>query len=223
MHTRLRQAVTVGLIAATIPLGMAPAAWSDDKRDDRRERIEQRNRERRDDKEDRDRERREDKARRDYERRREVEHRQWQRVNDRHEMERRREAERRHDEWLRHANRREWERRRELERHRAAAQWRFEHARGWRFEHRPGVWSPFFVWWRVDNRPILRPYPATRIVRYPTGYYELVGDGITSPFYWLWRPTVVVAAPPPIPVPPPMPSDYPFPADGLYLPPPPTG
>ncbi len=50
MHTRLRKAVTLGLIAAIIPLWMAPAAWSDDKRDDQRARTEQRNRELRDSK-----------------------------------------------------------------------------------------------------------------------------------------------------------------------------
>ena len=222
MHTRLRKALTLGLIAVTVPLGTLPA-WSDEKWDDRRERIEQRNRDRRDYKETRDRERRDDKEDRDRERRQDAERKRWEQINDRREIERRREAERRHDEWLRRTNRHEWERRRALDRHHAAALWRFERERGWRFESRPGFWSPFFVWWRIDNRPILRPYPTTRIVRYPTGYYELVGDGITAPFYWVWRPTVVVAAPPPVPVPPPLPAEYPFPADGVYLPPPPAG
>jgi hypothetical protein len=149
---------------------------------------------------------------------------QRERRDDRREHERkpeiRRDAERQHHEWQRAADRREWERRRDLERHRAAAYWRFERERGWRFEHRPGVWSPFFVWWSIGGQPLLRPYPTARIVRYPTGYYELVGDGITVPFYWLWRPTVVVQAPPPVPLPPPPPADYPFPQGGVYPPPP---
>jgi len=192
MHTSLRTAIGFGLIAAVATLGVAPPAWSDDRREDRRERWEERHGDRG------------DRAR---------------------EWERRRDAERRQAEWRRVADRREWERRRELERHRAAAHWRFERERGWRFEHRPGVWSPFFVWWTIDGRPLLRPYPITRIVRYPTGYYELAGDGVTTPFYWIWRPTVVVATPPPVPLPPPPPADYPFPADGGYPPPPgyPTG
>ena len=73
------------------------------------------------------------------------------------------------------------------------------------------------MWWVIDGRPHLRPYPTARIIRYPTGYYELIGDGFTVPYYWVWRPTVVVATPPP---PPPPPAEYPFPADGLYPPPP---
>ena len=86
---------------------------------------------------------------------------------------------------------------------------------------RPGIWSPAFVWWVIDGRPVLRPYPTARIVRYPTGSYELVGDGITTPYYWAWRPTVVVATPPPpVPLPPPPPADYPFPPGGVYPPPP---
>jgi hypothetical protein len=122
---------------------------------------------------------------------------------------------------MRHAaERREWERRREFDRQRAAAHWRFERGHGWRFEHRPGFWSPYFVWWVVDGRPVMRPYPTARIVRYQTGYYELVGDGFNVPYYWVWRPTVYATVPPPVPLPPPPPADYPFPPDGAYPPPP---
>jgi hypothetical protein len=136
--------------------------------------------------------------------------------------------ERRQHDWHRAAQRREWERRewerrREWDRHRAAAHWRFERDRGWRFEHRPGFWSPHFVWWRVDGLPVLRPLPTHRIVRYQHGYYELLGDGFTIPYHWVWRPTVVIATPPPpVPLAPLPPADYPFPPGGLY-PPPPTG
>ena len=149
--------------------------------------------------------------------------RRWDRRDvQRHEWERGREIQR-HDAVRRAAERREFERRRELDRHRAAAAWRFERNRGWRFEQRPGFWSPYFVWWSIGGHPALRPYPAARIVRYQTGSYELVGDGFTTPFYWVWRPTVVVATPPPpVPLPPAPPADYPFPPGGVY-PPPPTG
>jgi hypothetical protein len=150
------------------------------------------------------------------ERRREIRERWEERREREREWERRREAKRRHSEW-----RREWDRRRELERHRAATHWRFERDRGWRWEHRPGVWSPSFVWWAFEGRPLLRPYPTVRMVQYPTGYYELLGNGITVPFYWVWRPTVVVASPPPVPLPPPPPAEYPFPPEGAYPPPPP--
>jgi hypothetical protein len=123
--------------------------------------------------------------------------------------------------WDRHRER-EWRRHDWDRSHRAA--WHFHRGHGWRFEHRPGIWSPHFVWWRVDGRPILRPLPTVRIVRYPTGYYELVGDGFTVPYYWVWRSTVVAVTPPPVPLPPPAP-DYPFPPAGAYPPPPapPTG
>src|SRR5712691_4677968 len=97
-----------------------------------------------------------------------------------------REPDRREWQWRRAAERHEWERRRDLDRHRAAANWRFERERGWRFEHRPGAWSPYFVWWSAGGPPILRPYPTARIVRYSTGYYELIGDGFTVPFHWVW-------------------------------------
>jgi hypothetical protein len=95
MHTTVRTAIGLGLLAAVATAGLATPAWSDDKHD------------------------------RDH--------------------------------------RRDWERQR------AAAYWRFERGRGWRWEHRPGAWSPFFVWWAIDGRPLLRPYPTVRIVRYSTG------------------------------------------------------
>lgn len=161
-----------------------------------------------------------DDDRRDHKRDRRDE--RWDDRRDAHQRwEERRERER-HEQWRRAADRHEWERRRELERHRAAAHWRFERDRGWRFEHRPGSWSPFHVWRLIDGRPFLRPYPTVRIVRYPTGYYELVGNGITEPYYWVWRPTVVVSAPPPVPLPPPLSPDYSLPPDAAYPPAPPA-
>ena len=196
MQTLAYKALGLGLMVVVSALTVAPPAWSDEHRGrDRDERHE-----------------------RGWEGRREFDRHEWQR----RETERR-EAERRASEWRRAADHREWERRRELERHRAAANWRFERERGWRFERRPGAWSPYFVWWSLGGSPILRPYPTARIVRYSTGYYELVGDGIGVPFHWIWRPTVIVATPPPpVPLPPPPPADYPFPPSGMY-PPPPTG
>jgi hypothetical protein len=209
MKIPLRKALGFGLIAAVSVLAVTPPAWSDDKKDDRRGQRDGRHdrRDYRNDHRDRVRD-----QHREWERRREAERRH-------HEWERRRAAERQHHEWRRAAERREWERRRDFDRHRAAAHWRFEHNRGWRWEHRPGFWSPFFVWWRIDGRPFLRPYPTDRIVRYPTGYYELVGDGITVPFYWVWRPTAVVVAPPPVPGAPAVPPGYEIPTG---YPPPPT-
>jgi hypothetical protein len=42
--------------------------------------------------------------------------------------------------------------------------------------------------------------PAPRVVEYPTGRYELRGDGISTPYTWVWIPN-----PPPAPPPPPPP------------------
>ena len=114
---------------------------------------------------------------------------------------------------------REWARRQELDRHRAAATWRFENGRGWR-HYNAGVWSPFQVWWWIGGHAYLRPVPTVRVVTYPTGRYELLGDGITVPFYWVWRPTVIIAGPPP-PLPAPPPVVAPGPPDYAYPPPPP--
>jgi hypothetical protein len=212
MHTTLGRGLAVGAALVVTLFAVVPPASSDDNRTRGRDRREGPAHDRR-----RDAERSQWQQRRDAEhgvqaQRREAERRHW---------EQRREAERRQAEWRRAADRREWERRRDLDRHRAAAAWRFERGHGWRFQHRPGVWSPFFVWWALDGRPVLRPYPTVSVVRYPTGYYELVGDGISTPYYWVWRPTVVVATPPPAPLPPAPPAGYPFP-DGYY-PPPPAG
>ncbi len=206
MHTTLRTAIGFGLIAAVTTLGTAAPAWSDDDHHGR-------------DAHDR-RDARESPQRRDLERR-EFERREFERrAAERQAFERRREAELRDVQLRRAAEHREWERRREFERHRAAAAWRFERGHGWRWERSPGVWSPYFVWWAIDGRPLLRPYPTVRIVRYSTGYYELAGDGVNVPFYWVWRPTVVVASAP-VPPPPAPPAEYPLPTEGGYPPPPP--
>jgi len=39
--------------------------------------------------------------------------------------------------------------------------------------------------------------PAPTVVQYPHGRYELRGDGVTTPYFWVWIPT-----PPPPPPPP---------------------
>jgi hypothetical protein len=108
------------------------------------------------------------------------------------------------------------ERREERFERREEHRWRFAPRLGWRFEVRPGVWSPYHVWWWVDNRMVLLPPPTATIVQYPTGYYQLYGNGITVPYYWLWVPAMSQAPPspiaapaPPTPVPPPPPTAAP--------------
>ncbi len=41
------------------------------------------------------------------------------------------------------------------------------------------------------------PSPMPRVVEFPTGRYELRGDGITAPYQWVWIPNPP-AAPPPV-------------------------
>lgn len=105
--------------------------------------------------------------------------------------------------------------------------WRFDHGRGWRFEHRPGVWSPHYVWWWVGGRVVFLPAPTVTVVQYATGRWELRGDGVTVPYYWVWIPAAVVVAPPPPPVAPPPPPPAapppPPPAAPPAPPPPPAG
>ena len=91
---------------------------------------------------------------------------------------------------------REW---RTQRRHEDRGPWRFEPRRGWRFERRPGVWSPFYVWWWVDGRAVLGGPPARTVAVYPNGQYELRGDGFRVPYYWVWIPAVAMAPPAPPP------------------------
>ena len=109
--------------------------------------------------------------------------------------------------------------------------WAFAPRFGWRYEIRPGVWSPYYVWWWSGGQVVLRPVPAVTIVRYPTGYYEVAGDGISVPYHWVWVAAVPVAtppAPPALPASPPPPAAPvasmpapPSPPPGAVTPPPP--
>jgi hypothetical protein len=44
---------------------------------------------------------------------------------------------------------------------------------------------------------------SQRVVNYSTGRYELYGDGISTPYYWVWIPagTMIPAPPPPPSIP----------------------
>ncbi len=46
------------------------------------------------------------------------------------------------------------------------------------------------------------PPPMPTVIQYPTGRYELRGDGVTTPYVWVWIPNPP-SAPPPPPTPPP--------------------
>jgi hypothetical protein len=42
--------------------------------------------------------------------------------------------------------------------------------------------------------------PGGRVVNYPSGRYELYGDGVSTPYYWVWIPAgSTLPAPPPPP------------------------
>ena len=48
---------------------------------------------------------------------------------------------------------------------------------------------------------VTSPAPAgQRVVNYNTGRYELYGDGVSTPYYWVWIPAgATLPAPPPPP------------------------
>ena len=85
--------------------------------------------------------------------------------------------------------------------------WHFDRGRGWRFEHRPGFWSPYYVWWWTGGRVVMLAAPTVTVVNYPTGQYQLRGDGITVPYSWAWVPvqTYIAALPPAVPAAPDVP------------------
>jgi hypothetical protein len=58
------------------------------------------------------------------------------------------------------------------------------------------------------------PPPLPRVVEFPTGRYELRGDGVYTPYSWVWIPNPPVAPPPP-PAPPAAPPSPP--ASGIEL------
>jgi hypothetical protein len=43
------------------------------------------------------------------------------------------------------------------------------------------------------------PPPMPRVVEFPSGRYELRGDGVSTPYSWVWIPNPPVAPPPPPP------------------------
>jgi hypothetical protein len=71
----------------------------------------------------------------------------------------------------------------------------------------PPVYSPPVVY-------AAPPAPIPRVVEYPGGRYELRGDGVTSPYVWVWVPNPPAAppAPPPPPAAPPAEAPAPSPA-----------
>lgn len=123
-------------------------------------------------------------------------------------------AQERHERFERHEERRE-------DRRFERRDWAFAPRFGWRYEMRPGVWSPYYVWWWSGGQVVLRPVSTVTIVRYPTGYYELAGDGFNVPYHWVWVGAVPVAAPPAPPVVPGPPPVAVAPPPPLASPPPP--
>ena len=74
----------------------------------------------------------------------------------------------------------------------------------------PSTWAP-------PPAYAASPPPAPRVLVYPGGRYELRGDGVTSPYVWVWIPDPPAA--PPVPPPPPAPpSGSPEPSFSLRTP-----
>lgn len=49
---------------------------------------------------------------------------------------------------------------------------------------------------------VYAPPPTPTVIDYPTGRYELRGDGVTSPYQWVWTPKPPPPPPPPADAPP---------------------
>src|SRR5262249_35617278 len=97
--------------------------------------------------------------------------------------------------------------------------WRFDRGRGWRFEHPPRFLAPHSVLRWTGRRWVLLATPDATVVNYPTGQYQLYGDGITVPYYWAWAPYQAYVAAPPSPAVPAAPD---MPPAGSPPPPPPA-
>jgi hypothetical protein len=57
------------------------------------------------------------------------------------------------------------------------------------------------------------PSPAPTVIEYPTGRYELRGDGASTPYSWVWIPNPPPAPPAEPPGAPPGPGAAPAPTD----------
>ena len=67
----------------------------------------------------------------------------------------------------------------------------------------PVVYAPPPVAYYPPPPPAPPPPPMPRIIQYPHGRYELQGDGVTTPYHWVWIPN------PPPPPPPSAPPEAP--------------
>jgi len=56
----------------------------------------------------------------------------------------------------------------------------------------PAVYGP-----GVGGTLALAPPPTPSVIQYPTGRWELRGDGLTIPYRWVWIPNPPTAPPPP--------------------------
>lgn len=70
----------------------------------------------------------------------------------------------------------------------------------------PVVYAPEPVVYSPPPAVYAAPAPTPTVVEYPTGRYELRGDGVTSAYQWVWIPR-----PPPAPPPPPEAAPEPAP------------
>jgi hypothetical protein len=70
----------------------------------------------------------------------------------------------------------------------------------------PAAYNPPPVYMSVGVGPVAPPPPRASVIEYPTGRYELRGDGFSMPYTWVW-----------IPNPPPPPAEEPEPVPGPAL------
>lgn len=65
----------------------------------------------------------------------------------------------------------------------------------------PVVYQPYPVGYTAPAPVVVVPVPTPTVIQYPQGRYELHGNGVTMPYYWVWipNPPPPPAAPPPSP------------------------
>lgn len=70
----------------------------------------------------------------------------------------------------------------------------------------PAVYNPPPVYMSVAVAPVAPSPPRPSVIEYPTGRYELRGDGFSMPYTWVWIPN---PPPPPAEAPEPLPPPAP--------------
>ena len=67
----------------------------------------------------------------------------------------------------------------------------------------PAYYDPSMSYAPPSGTVSFAPDPSQKIVQFPTGRYEMRGDGVSSPYTWVWIPNPPTSPPPAAPTEPP--------------------